>query len=250
MAVTSPLELERTAFDAWPAAEVEELDGWRLRAMAGVTRRANSAWTGETRDPLDLDARIGRLEAFYARRGQPSIVHVTPCSPPELDDELERRGYAFDAPVSVQIAELARVGRKPESTVRVERTCFDAWWDLSARRGRYADVQDQYWGLLQRLGGCARYAMATVDGEPAAVGLGVVQGEWVGVFGMYTLAPYRRGGLGTAVIQALCRTALDEGCLRAYLQVERDNAAAQTLYRRLGFAEHHGTHYRVKLVSK
>jgi ribosomal protein S18 acetylase RimI-like enzyme len=238
--------IERAALEAWPAAEVHELDGWRLRAMAGVTRRANSAWTAETGCLLDLDARIAQVEAFYVARGQASIVHLSPCSPSQLDSELERRGYAVDAPVSVQTADLSSLVSEPENTVRVERECFDAWWELSAMRGRYADAQAPYRGLLQRLGEGALYALATIGGEPAAVGLGVVHGEWVGVFGMHTLEHHRRRGLGTSVLHALARAALDDGAIHAYLQVERDNAAAQALYQRLGFAEHHGTHYRVR----
>ncbi len=34
--------IEGLALRAWPAAEQQSLDGWRLRFNAGVTRRANS----------------------------------------------------------------------------------------------------------------------------------------------------------------------------------------------------------------
>jgi ribosomal protein S18 acetylase RimI-like enzyme len=113
-------------------------------------------------------------------------------------------------------------------------------------RGRYAGVQAHYRGLLQRIGERALYALATIGGEPAAVGLGVVHAEWVGIFGMHTLAHHRRCGLGTSVILALARAACDDGAIHAYLQVERDNAAALAFYQRLGFSEQHGTHYRVQ----
>ena len=36
--------IEETAARAWPAAEVELLDGWRLRYTEGVTRRVLIVW--------------------------------------------------------------------------------------------------------------------------------------------------------------------------------------------------------------
>ena len=44
MGEPSVLEIEEAAFHAWPADEVLELSGWRLRFMHGVTHRGNSVW--------------------------------------------------------------------------------------------------------------------------------------------------------------------------------------------------------------
>lgn len=244
------LALERAALAAWPAADVVDVDGWKLRAMHGITRRANSAWTAQAHGTLSLGERLRRTEAFYAERRQDCIVHVTPLSPPELDSELEQRGYAIDAPVSVQTAALNKLLTEPmlPAGARVERTWFDAWWEVSVRRGRYAAVPDHFGGLLQRLGDRALYAVAELQGETAAVGLGVVDGEWLGVFGMHTLPLQRRRGLGSRVIRALAHSARDLGVTKAYLQVERDNVGALALYRHLGFVEHYSTHYRLATV--
>ena len=46
----------------------------------------------------------------------------------------------------------------------------------------------------------------------------------------------RREGLGRAVSRTLLAIAAVQGASLALLEVEKDNAAASTLYRRLGFA--------------
>jgi GNAT superfamily N-acetyltransferase len=246
------LTLERAALAAWPAAEALDLDGWKLRAMHGVTRRANSVWTGETLGRLVQSERIERAERFYAERNQPCIVHLSPLSPPELDSELAARGYVVDAPVSICIADLdAVLEREPllrnavGVSTRVESSCWDSWFELSARRGRYAAVEDHYRGLLDRIGTQALFASTEITGEPTSVALGVVDGDWLGIFGMLTLSAWRRRGLADAVLRALAHAARARGARRAYLQVEHDNLAAASLYSRLGFVESHGTHYRV-----
>ena len=243
-------ELEARALAAWPAAEVEALGGWRLRATSGVTRRANSAWTSGPTD--DLARAIARSEAFYAERGLPAIFQICPASPPGLDEALAARGYATEAPVAILTAPLAELSAEAPAgaRVRVDRELADDWFELSGGRGRFAEVQPVYRGILERIGasGGARagYALASLDGEPAASALGVADGTWLGVFSVATLPPFRRRGAATALLRALARWGERLGARRAYLQVERDNRIAFELYQRDGFREAYGYHYRVE----
>jgi ribosomal protein S18 acetylase RimI-like enzyme len=242
-------ELEARAFDAWPAAHVEALDGWRLRATSGVTRRANSAWTSGAVD--DLERAIARTEAFYAECGQPAIFQLCPLSPAGLEPALAARGYAIDAPVAILTAPLAELARDlpAESDVRIDEKLADDWFELSGGRARFAAVQPVYRGILERIGASrARpgYAMATLDGVPAATALGVRDGAWLGVFSVATLPEQRRRGAATAVLRALAHWGRAFGATRAYLQVERDNRIAFDLYHRDGFREVYGYHYRVR----
>ncbi|HEX7134524.1 MAG TPA: GNAT family N-acetyltransferase, partial [Iamia sp.] len=98
---------------------------------------------------------------------------------------------------------------------------------------------EAYGRMLADLGPAAVAAVARHDGELAGVGFGVRERGWLGVFGVGTPPAHRRRGVARAVMAALA-----EG-RDTYLQVERDNAAAQLLYQRLGFTGSHGYHYRV-----
>jgi GNAT superfamily N-acetyltransferase len=241
--------IEHCAYDAWPAEEVTDLAGWRLRAMRGVSRRANSVWTGECLGDEPLDVRIERAEAWYRSRALGATFQLTSRAVPAgLDDALERRGYGIDAPVSIQIARARNVVRsQPDGcpSVEVHRDLPDDWFEISAHKGRFARVADVYRGLLARIGSRARYALARVDGEPAAVGLGVIDERWMGVFSMLTLPGHRRQGAGRAILTGLAGAALEHGVNDLYLQVERDNAGAAALYAGASFRELYGYHYRV-----
>lgn len=244
--------IERSAFDAWPAEETASLDGWRLRAMRGVSRRANSVWPGDATGSSSLDARVERAEQWYASRGLRPAFQLSPLSVPSgIEAALESRGYAVEAPVSIQVARAGAVAADaPRIAARVDAHLTDEWFEISARRGRFAAVSPVYRGLLDRLGARARYSIAYVDGKPAGVGLGVVGtalGEGcVGVFSMLTVPEGRRRGAARAVLVALAARAVAEGIDRMYLQVERDNAPALALYARASFREAYGYHYRVR----
>jgi ribosomal protein S18 acetylase RimI-like enzyme len=82
----------------------------------------------------------------------------------------------------------------------------------------------------------AVFAIARVQGHVAAVGTACFRHGWCGVHGMRTLPAQRGRGLATALLAAFAREALRRGIARTLLQVEHDNAAAQSLYRQAGFS--------------
>jgi GNAT superfamily N-acetyltransferase len=70
-------------------------------------------------------------------------------------------------------------------------------------------------------------------------------GEWAGFTAFEVDPARRRRGLASAIIAALAGLARDRGIAGLYLQAEDGNAAARSLYRQAGFADHHGYHYRM-----
>jgi len=243
------LAIERAAFDAWPAAEVRALGGWRMRFNHGVTNRGSSVWPGPGGSELSLDGRIAAVERFYAERGAPACYQISAAAdPPELDAALAARGYETHSPVSVEVSSVAAVAAlaTPDG---FEARCSDGlsedWFDVSGRQGRFrAEAVDVYRGMLGQLAGRAGFALVRAGGEPAAVGLGVAAPPWAGVFSMLTLPRFRGKRLGDAVLGALARWARDRGAERLYLQVETDNAPARRLYTRAGFLPRYAYHYR------
>jgi len=246
----SVLDIEEAAFRAWPAEEVVELSGWRLRFTHGVTRRANSVWPNGLRDALSLEERLAAVEAFSETRGiAPSFQLTSVARPTELDAVLAARGYSVDAPVVVQTLELGSLPPVPDVS-RAEAAVSshpDAeWLSVQVERGRYATARGVFVGILERLGGRAGFARVRSGGACVAVGLGVVDGPWLGIFAMLTVPEARRTGAGKAVLHALTGWGRERGAERAYLQVERDNAPALSLYAASGFTPAYEYHYRTK----
>jgi len=243
--------IEGLALRAWPAAEQQPLDGWRLRFNAGVTRRANSVWPNDAQGSRSLDDKLAIVEAFYVRRGQPARYQVCPASQPaELSAVLERRGYRADAHTSVQTAEtsavLAATGARslPSHPVAISDT-FDARWfaaycQAEGVREREAATRR---GILQRIAARTAYASLEVDGQAVATGLGVLEDEWLGVFSMATRPESRRAGAATVVLHALAAWGRRRHASHMYLQVMHGNQPARALYQRLGFTTLYDYYY-------
>ena len=239
--------IEGMAARAWPALVDEDLDGWRLRAARGVTHRSNSVLTLEDRGGLDLAGKVAVAEGFSADHGIAPAFLVTDASQPsDLDRSLGELGYRAQLPVDVLVAELDDLHGEPPPDLVVEHQVtpddewIEVWWpELGAERDVAA-------ALLRRPLDLAAHVALRDDGAIVAVGRGVVEDGWLGVFGMAT-TPDRQGqGLGRAVLGLLADWAEEQGADSAYLQVTADNAAAHALDAHAGFRPHHRYWYRVK----
>jgi ribosomal protein S18 acetylase RimI-like enzyme len=282
-------EVERLAAEAWPAAVVEELDGWRLRFNWGMTRRANSVWPNESDNRVPLLEKLEQVETYYARWGVPARYLICPAAQPvELDVILADRGYVCDARTCVQVAALCTVvacgrgssrrgggenGRTRRKTPRkrgppslrgvpaaigenvlpppavalcsgnvmvgeqFEERWFEVYRDAEQVPVEQAELRR---GILKRIGLRTGYGVCEMEGEPAAIGLGVLGGGWLGA----TRPEFRRRGAASAVLHALARWGETGGARRAYLQVMAGNDAALALYAGAGFRTLYHYHYR------
>jgi ribosomal protein S18 acetylase RimI-like enzyme len=85
------------------------------------------------------------------------------------------------------------------------------------------------------------------DGIPVAIGRGAVDDTWLGITAVEVAPEQRRQGLATAIIHALWRWGTDvQDAKHSYLEVETHNEPAITLYRTLGYWEHHIYRYRTE----
>ena len=248
-------DLEQRAALGWRAPEEERLGDWLLRAAGGFTGRANSALA--TGDPgLPLDCAAEAVRGWYRARRLPAMIAVPyPTARPHaaaLDRFLGERGWAVrSGAATVVTARTDRILADPVSVppVRVEVTAEpdEAW----LARYHYRGQEELPPIALRVLTSAPRQAFASIRDRDQAIAIGRVGAAagWAGLTAIEVDPARRRRGLARAVTAAL---AAQPGAHRAgqlYLQVEDDNAAARTLYRRIGFTDHHGYHYRVAPAS-
>lgn len=236
--------LERVAAAGWPAVETATLGRWLLRASGGFTGRANSVLAiGDPGVPFDEAAR--RVRAWYAERDLPARAAVV--SPSAEDDAFAVRGWEASTAVLVQSSDVDGVSaRLPQDStgVAVHDAPSEAWLARYTARGEVTETGRR----VLTGGGVVGFAQA--GDEPAAIGRGVVTGDWLGLSAVEVAPTARRRGLGTAVTAALLRWGAARGATRVYLQVQTDNASARALYAALGFRTHHRYRYRTPVVSE
>ncbi|MER7899717.1 GNAT family N-acetyltransferase [Streptomyces sp. NPDC096046] len=234
-------ELARVAARAWRPVESERLGEWELRAASGFTRRANSVLPLGA-PGLPLDEALDAVRRWYGERGLPAYVQTATGAEGTqelLCAALEERGWEREVTAELWVGPLAPIADRGDPAGVVLSREADAGWLARYQRKGVSEV------ALRVLGGGPSVWFASVPGPtaPAAIGRCVVDGRWAGFAAVEVDPALRRQGLGTAVMAALARQALDEGASAAWLQVEAENAGARALYARMGFAAHHAYHH-------
>jgi ribosomal protein S18 acetylase RimI-like enzyme len=229
------VELDRLAARAWPPLEEECVGEWRLRFSRGVTNRANSVLPLGPDEGPALAERLAAVETAYRRRGlPPKFQLIASAWPPELADALRVRGYVEDSPTLVMSAPIGDWHSTGTRLARAwHREWFDVWWTVD-RRGGDAEAGAAR-GILDRIEPETRFADRGDGDRVAAVGLGVLDGDWLGVYCMATLPDARRRGHAGAILGELLGWGAAAGARNAHLSVAAGNVQAQALYRSFGF---------------
>jgi ribosomal protein S18 acetylase RimI-like enzyme len=242
-------DLEHAAAPGWRAIEEDRLGDWLLRAAAGFTGRANSALAaGAPGRPLP--EAIEAVCRWYAARSLPPTIAVPyPAGRPGdsvLDRLLADLGWTIRADAAtVMTAEPARVAAlagDADVTVDFDSAPDAAWLARYHYRGQELPA-----AAIQLLTSAPWQAFASVrtDGDTIAIGRVAGSDSWAGLTAIEVAGQHRRKGLGRVVTGALASCAAARGATGLFLQVADDNHGARALYRQLGFADHHGYHYRI-----
>lgn len=244
----NPLHVEEIALNAWPGIQTALYDGWVLRVASGYTKRANSA-TALYPGTLNLATKIEHCERFYEHRRLPPVFRL-PNFPEtaRIDGALAGRGYQLIDTTSVQV--LALTTHPPPVNTRTRcltgQAGLEHWLESFHQLNRHRPDADTHLRLLQLVTGTLCPMILEEGGEVVACGLGVLDGEYFGVFDVVTAVRQRRQGYGRELMAGLLAWGIASSARHAYLQVMISNEPALTLYDKLGFRELYRYWYRVK----
>ncbi len=241
------VSLENLAYNAWTARDVERYGHWFLRADEGVTRRANSVFPFGAPPTSHLQDAVEHCISFYKKRDILPRFQVTSASKPDgLDKSLEDLGFAFEMRTYMQTAPIDRLLHfEPIINVEILVEPEPIWIHTYAKAGGFGKHSMKIReGIFRRTALDKAFALARTDEDGMGAGLGVLEGDWLGLFGIETIPGHRRKGVATAVNHALASWGAQRGARRAYLQVEASNDSALRLYSKMGFETEYHYWYR------
>ena len=244
---TSPLNrrIEEASLNAWPALHQMLHDGWVLRFAQGFTKRANSV-TPLYPGSQPIDEKVRFCENLYARERLQSVFRITTeadgTDQAALDSYLDTRGYRLADPSLVLGAPIASEVVSPRWMVLTLKEWLNAY---AALTGMPAKFMRLHGAILNAIRTECAHAVLRDGEEVLACGLGVAERGLLGLFDIVTHPAHRRQGCGEDLVHGLLAWGRERGADTAYLQVTESNAAAQSLYAKLGFTERYRYWYRI-----
>ena len=234
--------------NAWPSLQTMINNGWILRFAEGCTRRSNSINPIYSSD-IDIEDHIRECEEIYTRQNLTVIFKLTEaCKPHDLDSYLDKKGYRCEAHTSVQLLELNTVeGNINEMTEISDKLEYDWENRFYYMNKTKIDHQSTHGKIIRNIIPLKCFAkIRNNDNEVIACGLGVLEGEYLGLFDIVTDEKHRRKSYGKILVENMIIWGKMNGAKTAYLQVMKNNEPALRLYSKLGFKEEYSYWYRVK----
>ena len=239
-------QLEEISMNAWPSLQTFMYDGWILRFGNGVTRRANSI-VPIYESTKEVEAKIEFCERLYANHKLPTIFKITSASTPaNIDKVLEKKGYAIDAETSFQTINLyAEFVIDSSCEISID-SCYSDYWLQCYMDFNNHDMCnfDTYKCLLDQIRTKKGLLLLKHNNKTVGCGLGVLEGEFIGLFDIVVSPEERSNGFGKAVVESLLNWGKREGATTGYLQVMLNNTPAINLYEKIGFREAYRYWYR------
>ena len=224
------------------------VDGWLVRFCPGKAKRArsvNAVVDGVQR----LEDRLEAAAAIYRQAGLPLMFRITPFTQPAgLDEWLAMRGFVRADDSRVMVATDLRDHTRPLPLGLELRRLDHAEFAEQVGALRGSPTEHRHAHAL-RMGQCpvpyqGWIVLRPGDGRVVACGQLAIEAECVGLYDVFSHPEHRGQGLATLLCAELLQQARAAGARLAYLQVDAANAPAMAVYRRLGFVDAYGYHYR------
>ena len=230
-------DVEHHVVSLWPDLTTEPLGNWVLRTcppIGGRLRRRGNSALAMTDPGLPLASAADAVRSFYAGAGQVPLIQVEADGPVEV--AMSDLGFSplGSGDAHCQLASISRALRSCHALLHaLPRRSDGAEEKLTAR-----DTED----------GSGRVQVSlTAYGESSVIASGeaALDGDWLGLHGLFVEPSHRRQGLGTRVMADLLDWGASLGATTAWLHVETDNDAGIAAYERIGFVTHHSSRYLI-----
>lgn len=243
--------LQEISILTWPPKISLNLNGWKIRISEGITKRANSVspvdYTGE-----NLNDDILTVENYYRVNKLPSIfqLHDT-FEPPSLQDKLLSLNYEIIDETIVMMANIDEINL-PYQNKKYEFHLLENELNKWLKELQIINQADklQIDGRREIISRIAQsnvgYFIARDNGKTVAVGLAVLQENYMVIYSMFTHLDYRRKGIAQTLLANMIEWGEVNLVDRVFLQVESENRLARNLYKKVGFKEKHRYRYLIK----
>jgi GNAT superfamily N-acetyltransferase len=238
--------MEEVSNNAWPALQVLQYDGWLLRFAGGVTKRSNSVSLLYP-STITEEVKISFCESAYKEKGITPCFKITEVAKPTgIDQMLSERGYFIHSHISFQTLDLRKAKVLASEDTVIETKLNHGWIDDFIRMNGFDQHRKPVYEAIMQQVLTPKCLVSVKENEKrVAVGLGVLEDKFVGIFDLVVDPEKRRSGLARQVMAAILQWGKQQGAETAYLQVLTDNHAALTLYDSMGFSERYRYWYRM-----
>jgi len=235
-------KLEEFSMNAFPSQEMLLQNGCVVRLSGGRSKRLNSV-NMIYRSGLSQDEIIISKEHFD-RIGFPHTFKLTPLSH-DMDTVLRHLQYKESGRTSIQTCTIDGLSISEE--VNFTDNYDEHWIQSYMRIGRKTPGDQKAfryaWSspLTKKI-----FASVKIGDNYVAFGVGIIEEDWIGIYGVLVDPDFRRKGLGRKVTESLLAYSKNMGINHAYLQVEVSNPNAIRLYETIGFKEKYQYYYLQK----
>lgn len=229
--------IEDLSLNAWPSHQMQIYDGWLLRFSYFYTHRTNSVeQIGLSTIPLA--DKITYCEEIYEKWGTPAIFKINPLMDSSFDQKLMERGYHIAHTTEVMTMDLESYQpQKPHRPVFLSREISPDWLNaLFTLKNTTNEIHKKIVpSMYQAIPKDTIFASIYEGNRIIAMGLGILDRDYVGIYAIHVSPEHRRQHLGESICRSILNSAIDQGACYSYLQVVEGNTPARHLYETLGF---------------